>query len=92
MSRTAIPIADIWMNFVEKPLDNLGLFRNPLKRFAVVTAGTALTLRALKPPSLFDTKSGEPHPSIFFSDSQDAVPMDYLTLSALIGSLSVLLV
>ena len=72
------------------PLDRIGLLANPMKRFAVVTAGTALMLRATKPDSLF--LKGEPRPSMLWSEEAEAVPVDYLTLSTLVGGLSVLLV
>lgn len=84
-------LADIWSTFVERPLDRVGLFRNPVKRFAVVAVGTALILRATKPHSLFD-KEGNARPSALFSSSDAAIPLDYITLSVIIGGLGVLLV
>lgn len=87
----SLSLATIWTRFVERPLDTVGLFRSPYKRFAVVGAGTYLLLRTLKPESLYD-KKGDARPSMFFSDSPHAVPISDITLSALIGTLSVLAV
>lgn len=75
---------------MEMPLDKVGLFASPVKRFAFFTVGTALVLRMLQPESLF--LKGDPRPSMIWSDDAEAVPVDYLTLSGLVGTLSVLLV
>lgn len=88
----ASKLCDIWTTFIERPLDKVGLFRNPLKRFVVVEVGALILLRTLKPDSLFDNKTGEARPSILWSESVHAVPFDYITLSTFIAGLSVMLV
>ena len=83
---------DFWFHYIEMPIQQLGL-GSPSIRFTVFSLGSAVALFLLKPPGLFDQKTGKPLPWIVIDDkSPNAVLFDWVLLSLLIGSMSVLFI
>lgn len=85
------PLLKLYDNVILYPALKLGILGSPVKSFVTVSGVTALSLLYFKPQSLFDDK-GKPrawralHPG-----DQNAVPLDWISLSLFIGTVAVLI-
>lgn len=85
-------LAQVWENFVEKPLDAVGLLNSPIKRFAAFGIGAAGLLYVTKPVALFDQTTKKPYPSALVNQGVDAVPIDWITASVGFGVASIVFI
>jgi len=85
-------LAHLWFKHIQIPLHQIGL-GNPNIRFIVVTCATAGLLWYLRPKAFFFEKTSQPRPSrIKDHTDPNAVVLDWILFSILMGSLSVLFV
>jgi hypothetical protein len=85
-------LAQFWGEVIEAPFRWLGLMTSQPKRFFVTGAITAAALLLFQPESLFN-KDGEPRPWAFLHpDSEDAATLDWLAVTFLVASFSVIFV
>jgi hypothetical protein len=84
-------LSTIWLNYVETPLDKVGLLESPLKRFGAFTVGTMGLLYITKPRTLFDAQ-GKPFPSTLLSNEPKSVPVNWIATSIFVGVLSILFI
>ena len=90
-SKLSNSIANFWIEYLEQPLELLGL-DNKWKRFFVVSSFSALIIWLIKPVGLFNEK-GKPYSWLLTDrENPNAVPLNWLTLSLFIGGLSVLFI
>jgi len=89
---TKLSLPEIWLNYVERPLDAVGLLQSPLRRFTAVTLGTAGILYIIKPRSLY-SQDGTPYPIALMNPKENkSVPVNWIFASLFMGVLSVLFV
>jgi hypothetical protein len=81
----------LYENIIEPSFSYLGLAHSQLRRFTAVAGTTALATWIFKPQYLFD-ETGKPRPWSFNPKNYEAVPINWLMVSILVGGFSVLFI
>lgn len=80
-----------YWDVIEAPFVAFGL-NTGLKRFAFVSLLTSIALWQFQPVAFFDEK-GNPRPwSILKPDDENAIPLDWMTFSLVIGASTALFI
>lgn len=82
---------DYWEQYVERPLEALGL-QSPYLRFAAFAVLSGLSFNYAKPESMFDEKGAARPWTMTNPDNPDATEFPWWVVSAFLGIFAVLFI